>query len=533
VTSELTIPELLAHNSLAHGSLAALVSDDESITHAELDDGSAVLATRLVAAGVNKGDRVALLAPNGIEWATIALGVMRIGAVLVPLSTLLRPPELVAQLATASVTHLVAARECRGRSYVDELEAEVPDIGGRLADGGRHPTLPFLKAVWTADAIPEAAAPDAIVQALGEVVRPADDLAILFTSGSRGTPKGVIHTHDNALRATRSGLAARCVGEEERLYIPMPFFWMGGFGGGLLTVVVAGATLLTESTPEPASTLALLEREKVTLFRGWPDQAAALAAHPDFADADLSSLGPASLGPVLPPDQRAAPGARANLFGMTESFGPYCGDRLDTDMPADKYGSCGRPFDGVEVRITDPSTGEPVPAGTEGEIQLRGPNLMRGLCGRMRSDVFTVDGYYPTGDLGRLDEDGYLWYSGRVDDMFKVKGATVYPSEVEVALRSLPGVALAHVTNITSAEGHDQVAALVVSGNDANALSESVRERLSSFKVPTVWLVVEDREVIPMMASGKVDKGGLQQLLLESGTSVDRPAATGAEQSGS
>jgi acyl-CoA synthetase (AMP-forming)/AMP-acid ligase II len=318
----------------------------------------------------------------------------------------------------------------------------------------------------------------------------------------------------------------------ERLYIPMPFFWMGGFGGGLLTVLVAGATLLTESDPEPARTIELLERQRVTLFRGWPDQAARIAAHPAFADADLSSLGPGSLPAVLPEAQRPAPGARANLFGMTESFGPYCGDRLDTDMPESKRGSCGRPFDGVEVRVVDPQTGAVLAPGEQGEIQLRGPNLMRGMCGRLRSEVFTVDGFYPTRDLGRLDDDGYLWYDGRRDDMFKVKGATVYPIEVENALRATPGVKQAFVTNVTDLDGRDQVGALVVSADEPRAIAEGVRARLSAFKVPSVWLVVTDPSVAPMSATGKIDKARLQLLLASRGSPIDRGLESHAERTG-
>lgn len=502
---EQTIPALLARNTREHGSTQALVSDTDAITHAQLDDASRALAARLVAAGVARGDRVGLLLPNGIEWAVTALAVMRMGAVLVPLSTLLRPPELVAQLATAEVTHLIAARSYRGRSYLDELDTEL---------AGRTGELSALRAVWPVDAIPTAPASAEVAAELEAAVEPTDDLAILFTSGSRGMPKGVIHTHANAIWATEAGLPARTIGAGERLYIPMPFFWMGGFGSGLLTIVVAGATLLTESDPEPETTLAFLERERVTLFRGWPDQAARLAAHPAFATTDLSSLRPASLGAVLPPDRRPAPGARANLFGMTESFGPWCGDRLDLDLPADKFGSCGRPFPGVEVRIADPDTGVPRPTDEEGEIWLRGPNLMRGICGRAPGDVFTEEGYYRTGDLGRLDADGYLWYAGRLDDMFKVKGATVYPSEVEAALRALPDVREAHVTNVLTLDGTDQVGALVISGSDAEALREQVKERLSAFKVPTVWHVTTDRSSVPLLASGKVDKARLQRRLL-------------------
>jgi acyl-coenzyme A synthetase/AMP-(fatty) acid ligase len=347
-------------------------------------------------------------------------------------------------------------------------------------------------------------------------------MAVLFTSGSRGAPKGVVHTHGNALRATAAGLDARCIAPGERLYIPMPFFWMGGFGGGLLTALVAGATLLTESDPEPGRTIEFLERERVTLFRGWPDQAARIAAHPSFATADLSSLGPGSLPAVLPVDRRPAPGARANLFGMTESFGPYCGDRLDRDMPAAKRGSCGRPFDGIEVRVVDPESGDEVVPATEGEIQLRGPNMMRTICGRSRSELFTNDGFYCTRDLGRLDEDGYLWYAGRLDDMFKVKGATVYPTEVEAALRAVPGVTQAFVTNIAAANGSEQVGALVVSGERRGDIAQAVRARLSSFKVPSLWLVVDDPAAAPMSATGKIDKERLQQLIAMQGSTAPR-----------
>jgi acyl-CoA synthetase (AMP-forming)/AMP-acid ligase II len=504
-----TVPALLARHRREAPELRALVDDDGSITYAELDDASRSRAAQLVAAGVSKGDRVAHLAPNGIGWATTALAVMRVGAVLVPLSTLLRPPELRAQLNTAAVTHLVTARAFRGRSYLEDLDEAAPG----LLESHLHPAVPSLRRVWAEGELPEPEAPAAVVRAMGRSVRPADDMAVLFTSGSRGAPKGTIHTHGGALGAVASGLDARRIGPGERLYIPMPFFWTGGFAGGLLSALVAGGTLLTEAIPEPTRTIELLERERATLFRGWPDQAATLAAHPAFAAADLSSLGPGSLGAVLPAGQRPAPGARANLFGMTESFGPYCGDRLDADLPVGKHGSCGRPFAGVEVRIADPDTGQPVPPGTTGEIWLRGPNMMRGICGRDRSTLFTDDGYYRTGDLGSLDADGYLWYSGRLDDMFKVKGATVYPSEVEAALRAVPGVAQAFVTDVAAESGTHRVGAVVVSDADVPSLAEAARARLSAFKVPTVWHVVKDPDAVPRTPTGKVDKARLQQLL--------------------
>ncbi len=515
-----TIPSLLAKCRREVGERQAIVTSERAITYADLDDASAAIAARLVAAGVVKGDRVGLLAPNGIDWAVTAFAATRIGAVLVPLSTLLRAPELIEQLTTATVTHLVLATEFRGRRYLDELERAEPALVAAAATGRRSAAAPSLRRVWQLeqllgpqDSSAAPAAAVALVQAMEARVRPADDFVILFTSGSTGAPKGTIHTHGSALRATAAGLEARRVRRGERLYIPMPFFWTGGLGTGLLSAVIAGATLLTEAEPEPTSTLALLEREHVTLFRGWPDQAAKLAAHPSFASVDLSSLGDGSLPAVLPSDRRPAPGARANVFGMTESFGPYCGDRLDVDMPPDKFGSCGRPFEGVEVRIVDRETGVDVDRGEQGEIWIRGRNLLRGICGRTRSSAFTPDGYYRTGDLGHLDADGYLWYAGRLDDMFKVKGASVYPSEVEAALRSVDTIRQAHVTDVVGPDGRTEVGALVVTDAPVEDVITAVKERLSAFKVPSRWHVTPDAGDVPMLATGKVDKASLRALL--------------------
>ncbi len=518
-TSPGTLPELLRRNTAAHGGKPAVIGDDATVSHAGLDDDSRALAARLVAAGLTKSSRVALLAPNGTQWAVTAAAVMRIGATLVPLSTLLRPPELRAALVTAAVTDLILTPGYRARDYRAELDEAAPGVLASTRAGERHQTLPFLRHVWPIDDLPAPAVADDLVEALESAVRPADDLAILFTSGSRGAPKGVIHTHGNALRAAAASLEVRRLGPRDRLYIPMPLFWTGGFSMGLMSVLVAGATLLTESGSDPDATLDLLEKHQVTLFRGWPDQAARIAARPRFATAELSSLRRGSLPAVMGDRDRPAPGARGNLMGMTESFGPYCGYRLDQDMPPAKHGSCGQPLPGVEIRITDPDTGQPVEPGTDGEIRLRGPNLMRGLCGRVRDDTFDADGFYPTGDLGALDADGFLWLRGRLDDMFKVKGATVYPAEVESALAAVDGVRQAYVTRVPVADGADAVGAVVVSARPAAEIAVDVAGRLSSFKVPTRWLILASVDDVPRTPTGKVAPSDLRDLLLSAGQS--------------
>lgn len=489
-----TIDALVRRRALEHGDKAAVIDPSARVSYAELDVSTRQLAAAFVAAGVGKGSRVALIMPNCAEWVRIAIALTRVGAVLVPLSTLLQPPELAAQLRMAAVQFVVAVEEFRGHHYLVDIHAA-------------RDRLPALREVWRADGLPSGGV--APVDEIAAAVTPSDTLAIMFTSGSSGPPKGVIHSHGNALDAVRSGLPARCISADTRLYLPMPFFWVGGMAGGLLSALLTGATLVTEEMPRPETTLRLIERERVTLFRGWPDQAAALAHANATVGADLSELRPGSMEALLPPEQRAAPGARANLFGMTEAFGPYCGYPADTDMPRSAWGSCGKPFDGMEVRIVDTDTGEPVPTGTIGMIQIRGPHVMRGICRRSREDVFTPDGFYPTGDLGHLDDDGFMFYHGRSDDMFKVSGATVYPSEVERALRTIDGVRNAIVTEVEGAVG-----AVIVSERSADELRSDARNRLSGFKVPTVWLVTDTDDGIPRKASGKVDVRALRDLLL-------------------
>jgi acyl-CoA synthetase (AMP-forming)/AMP-acid ligase II len=524
-----TIVALVRARAASHGPREVIVDDETSMSYDELDTRSRRVARSLLAAGVDKGTRVGLLMSNGIEWVVDAVAVMRIGAVLVPLSTLLRPPELEAQLRIADAGVLIAQPECRGRHHLVELEAHIPGVTSVGGDGVRHQRLPELRHVWSSESLPVDLAGESILDAIEEQVRPEDDMAVMFTSGSRGAPKGVIHTHGGALRATARGLDARCIGDGDRLYIPMPFFWMGGFGGGLISVMLAGATLLSEANPTPASTIRFLERERATLFRGWPDQAVRIAAAPEFATADLSSLRPGSLDAVLPAALRAEPGARANLFGMTETFGPYAGFRLDTDLEPAHRGSCGLPFEGVEVRIVDVETAGPLPPGAQGVIEVGGPDLMRGICGRSREETFTADGYYSTGDLGSLDADGYLFFTGRADDMFKVSGATVFPTEVEASLRSIDFVSRADVTSIEGPDGAAVVGALVVVGgdHDVDELDRESRRLMSSFKVPRRWIIATSVDSVPMLPTGKVDQAALRALLASDGRSAPRERRAG------
>ncbi|MEB4210592.1 class I adenylate-forming enzyme family protein [Mycobacterium sp. 94-17] len=495
-----------------HDADKPMVIDPTSrVSYRELDSATSDLAAALIGAGVVKGTRVGLIMPNSTRWVEVAIALTRIGAVLVPLSTLLTAPELAAQLRAAAVQFLISVDEFRGHRYLDGLKT-VP-----------HTELPALREIWPVERLETVRVGEharAIVDPMAATVTPADALVIMFTSGSSGPPKGVIHSHGSALGAVQSGLAARCITPTTRLYLPMPFFWVGGFGSGILSALLAGATLVTEEIPRPQTTLKLLEGERVNLFRGWPDQAETLARHAGQVGADLSALRAGSLQALLPPEQRAPPGTRATLFGMTEAFGPYCGYAADTDMPASAWGSCGKPFAGMEVRIVDTDSGTSVAAGTTGMIHIRGPHTLRGICGRTREDIFTADGFYPTGDLGHLDEDGFLFYHGRSDDMFKVSGATVYPSEIASALRTLGGVDNAFVTNVPGVAGNRVGAVVVCRGLTGEQLRASARTVLSAFKVPALWLVLRSDDDLPRGGTGKVDTHRLREMLLEADQST-------------
>ncbi|MDG2004718.1 MAG: class I adenylate-forming enzyme family protein [Novosphingobium sp.] len=506
-----TIPALLAQCAQDAPSLEAVVGDAARIDYAGLERASEARAAWLVTRGVNKGHRVGLLMENGVEWAINAYAVMRIGAVLVPLSTLLRPVELAAQLSTAGVRHLMASPGFRGRDF----RAEIATLD--------RAALPSLRNIWWPDELTgevDQSAHD-VARALALRVCPADDLAVIFTSGSRQSPRGIIHTHGGAIRATAAGLTARCVRPGSRIYLPMPLFWIGGFGGGMISALIAGATLLTEAVPEPCQTLEFLARERATLFRGWPDQATHIASHPDFASTDLSTLTDGSLDAVLPPTRRAQQGARANLFGMTESFGPYCGYPLDQDMPEGKWGRCGQPFDGMRLRIVDPDGSAVLAERETGNIQIGGANILRGICGLEREEIFTPEGWYDTGDMGHIDKDGFLWFAGRRDDMVKIKGASVYPSEVESALHSIPGVARAFVTDIEVA-GAQAIGAAVALDDDCKLsleqLTNEAKSRLSAFKLPARWAMLASLGDVPRNSTGKIDKPGLQALLTQGQT---------------
>ena len=245
--------------------------------------------------------------------------------------------------------------------------------------------------------------------------------------------------------------------------------------------------------------------------------AKALVDHPDFATRDLSSIRMGNVAALLPQHLQAdADVPKANSLGMTETLGPHTFDTRQA-LAADKVGSFGLSVPGVEHKIVDPVTGEDLPVGATGELWLRGYSVMLGFHKRERSDTFTPDGWYRTGDAGRFDEDGHFYFTGRMGDLIKTSGMNVTPREVEEVFEAMPEVTLAYVAGIDHPDrGQDVVAAIALrpgANLDAETARARAKEQLASYKVPRHVAVFADQRELPWLDSGKLDRRQVTAML--------------------
>jgi fatty-acyl-CoA synthase len=512
-----TLPALLDEIGARFGAREALVSARRRVTYAALCEESAAIARGLVARGVGKGTRVGLLMPNWPEWIATAFAVWRCGGLLVPLNTLHRPRELAYCLRHADVALLVAVRGFLGHDYVAALEEIVPGVGEAPL---HHPALPALREiVWLDPAAVEPLAPlraggahvpAAWPDALAAQVTPEDPATVFFTSGTTADPKGVVHTHRALCRAADDIATVLGIEADDRTWGYLPFFFAGGLVAVALATLARGAGVVLQEVFEAGETLRLLETERCTVFFAWPHQAQALVAHPRFHTTRLHlKKGVGANAPwaaiLYPPDHHAV-----GTFGMTETA-PLC-TAWPWDAPlALRAASYGPPVGGKEVRICDPERGALLPAGAEGEICVRGPTLFSHYYKQEPAACFDAEGFFHTGDLGRLDADGALHFLGRLKDVVKTAGVNVAAAEVEATLAAHPAVAAAHVVGVPDPARGENVAAFVVARTPvaADELLAHCRTQLASYKVPRhVWFR-EDHE-LPLKGSGKVDKPALR-----------------------
>jgi acyl-CoA synthetase (AMP-forming)/AMP-acid ligase II len=529
----LSIPRLLKALAHDHGAKPFVISDGEVLHYADADAASRRLAGALLQSGVGKGTRVGILFSNGPEWVTAWLAAARIGAVAVPINTFQQYKELGWMLRHADIDTLLTTDSLLGNDYLERLERFAPSIAATQAPARiLSPELPYLRQVivwgdasraWVRSSDDFMARSDEIAPAQLEAIEaqvcPSDWLVILYSSGSTAEPKGAIHTHGTMLRHAYNLNAMRDLNGDDIIYSPMPWFWVGGLGFVLLSTMHLGAALVVEERFEPGETLAMLARERATVVQGWPHYAKAMAEHPSFQTLDLSSIRAGNLYEILPSDrQQIDPELRANSLGMTETCGPHTFDRMDATLSEVHRGSFGHSVEGVEHKVTDPETGSTLGTGESGEICVRGYSLTQGLYKREREEVFDDEGFYHTGDGGRFDADGHLFFEGRLGELIKTAGANVTPREVELALEGLEAVQQAFVIGVAHPDRGENVAAAVVptpgAACDAASLRSVLREEMAVYKVPRHWWVTNSSE-LPMTDSGKIDKRRLRATLEE------------------
>ena len=499
-----------------------LIGTSFRLSFGEADERSLELAGRLLARGVGKGTRLGLLFPNDPSWVITWLAAARIGALTVPLSTFSPGPELARALRHADVQALLMAATFGDVDLKARIELALPGLDSSGPEIELE-SAPFLRWAHVGGASPSwssplsrAVRPATVLAAQNEVV-PADALALVTTSGTSGAPKAVVHTHGSLVRHAAVLAEHRGLTPADRIYSPMPFFWVGGITMVLLHALTSGAAAVVQERFEPGEALDLIERERVTHLSCWPNAARAMAEHPSFSGRNLSAVRSGTLHEALPPELRpTAPDLAPTSLGMTETGGPHtASDEPYTPLPEALRGTYGRALTGMEHRVVDPATGAELEQTDTGELLVRGVFLMSELYKQERHDTFTPDGWYASGDLGSFDRDGCLRFGGRLNAMIKSGGSNVAPAEVEAALREIPGVENAYVFGLPAGDRGEDVAAVVVPAPDATPdiaeLTAAARQLLSGYKVPRhVRLLAESQ--LPTLPTGKVDMSELRAL---------------------
>jgi fatty-acyl-CoA synthase len=491
------------------------------LTWQELRAASRTAAKRLVAAGAGKATRVGFLCSNRLEWLPLAFGALRVGALLVPLSTLWKRDELGYALAHADVQLLVTMPGFLRHDYVAALNELLPELRGATPGALHAARAPALRRVVLLEgeapgterwADLAADLPDAFLDALEAAVAPTDLATIFFTSGTTAQAKAVVHGHSALTTSARAVSPCLGVTPDDAWWGHLPLFWSGGFILGALATMAGGGRVVLQEVVDTAAALELLEREGCTIMSGW-HQAGPLTEHPDFARRRLRLTKGTAANHPLATRLLGPRHAAISMYGMSETATCIAAARWD-DPETVRVGTFGRPLGANEIRIVDPDTGRPVAPGETGEIHVRGPTLMEGYYRVPRGATFDPEGFFKTGDLGLLDADGCLHFASRLKDVIKTAGVNVAASEVEEALARHPAVKSAHVVGVPHPTRGENVAAFVVLRPGAQTTPEELiaacREAMASYKVPRHVFVIE-RDALPVTGTGKIEKAALRR----------------------
>jgi acyl-CoA synthetase (AMP-forming)/AMP-acid ligase II len=516
-----TIPAMLRDTAQRHGGIDAvvdaLVDGTRRVTYAELRERVDGAARGMIASGIEPGDRVALWAPNSIEWIVAALGITSAGGVLVPVNTRFKGTEAGYVLARSKARALFTVRGFLDTDYPALLAhagVPLPDLAHTIVLAGEagSDTISWLDFLERAAATP-ADEVDARVAALGTDA-PSD---VVYTSGTTGNPKGVVMTHGQTLRAYLDWCDWAGLRSGDRYLIVNPFFHIFGYKAGVLASLMRGATIFPLAVFDPDVVCELVERERITVLPGAPTLYQSLLESPARAKHDISSLRLAVTGAAdIPvelirrvreelPFERILTG-----YGLTEA-GTVTGSRPDDDFEHIAT-TVGVPWAGFEVRTVGDG-GADVAPGEPGEVCVRGETVMRAYLDDPEATAAAIeaDGWLHTGDLGTFDADGYLRIVGRIKDMFIVGGFNAYPAEIENLLLRHPRIAQVAVIGVPDDRLGEVAKAFVVAGGgdepDAAEIIEWARREMANYKVPRS---IEFLDALPVNATGKVVKDELR-----------------------
>jgi len=496
------IGELLSRRALLTPDREGLICEDVRRTFKELNLRANQLAHAMRSLGVGHGDRVGFLALNEPEYYDMFFGLGKIGAILVPINYRLAGPEMQFQLSDSEAKVFVF-----GQDYIDLVDSFRRDI-------------PADTLVALSDHPPDWARSYENLIAQSSIDEPAitgggdDTLTILYTSGTTGRPKGAELTHSNYFWSSVN-LSATISGAGSVFLVALPLFHIGGLGGVPLCVHRGHRAVLLRSF-DPQRFLELLQAEKVTAFGSVPALLMFLKMVPDFEKYDWSSvkviLVYAAPVPVPLIKEYAASGIEVRqLYGMTECS---VGTVLDAENAFEKVGSCGRPFFHTEVRVVD-GQGQDVPPEELGEVMMKGPNVMKGYWNRPEATAETIekDGWLHSGDMAKMDRDGFLYIMDRKKDMIISGGENIYPAEIEDALLDHPKIADVGVIGYAHEKWGEAVKAVVVIQPNQQLTEKELIDwcqgRIGRYKIPKAVVFTD---AIPRTPTGKILKRELRAL---------------------
>ena len=529
--SSRTIPALLDEQAAKFGGREAFVAGAQRLTYSSLRQEVRRTARGLMALGVKRGDHVAILMGNRIEWVLAFFALQQLGATSVGLNTWATPREMEYALSHAEVTCLIAVDRFRRNDYRAMVEAMQPRASmlPRLrhlvwvaADAGKPTPADALGEggiTWDAMVAGGNDVDEARIDAAARNAGPDDVAMLLYTSGSTAAPKGILLQHGKWIQNAFNIGERQHVTQQDRLWLAVSLFWSFGCVNAMPNLVTHGGCVVLQEHFDAAEALTLIEREHCTIMYGTPNMVQALVEHPDRSRHDLTSLRSGAM--IGTPEQlmgAVALGASniCNVYGLSETYGNCA--VIDADEPLEiRLQSVGQPLSGVTVKICHIETGSPVKAGEVGEIRVKGPLFSAYYKDEAKTrEAYDADGYFHTGDLGSLDDHGRLYYRGRLKEMVKSGGINIAPIEVEETLMRHPAVRSAYVIGMPDPSLDEILVAFVIAETGvtvtADELKQFCKKELAAYKVPARFRFTTDAE-LPLTTTGKLQKMKLAALL--------------------